>query len=73
MIKDKEGVIVKTWGGYRKGAGRQPLKEEEKKKGFKIYITNRTREDIEKYGDGNGLSDKANELINSELKNRRKI
>lgn len=60
-----------NWGGARKGAGRKPLKEGEKKKGVKIYITDRVKEDIKKYGEGNSFSEKTVDLITSEIKSRK--
>jgi DNA (cytosine-5)-methyltransferase 1 len=60
-----------NWGGYRKGAGRLPLDEKEKKKGAKIYINDYLREDIEKYGKGKSFSDKTVDLITSEINNRK--
>ena len=64
MEKDKRG-------GSRIGAGRNPLSEDEKKKGAKIYITDKVREEILTYGIGKNFSDKAVELINSEIKKRK--
>lgn len=60
-------------GGARKGAGRIPLKENEKRKGVKIYITDRVKEEIVEYGDGKSFSDKALDLIESELKRRKEL
>ncbi len=61
----------KKRGGPRKGAGRVPLKDSEKKKGVKIYITNKTKEEIIKYGFGKNFSTKAVNLIKAELTNRK--
>ncbi|MBS4539642.1 hypothetical protein GOQ27_14300 [Clostridium sp. D2Q-11] len=58
-------------GGTRKGAGRTPLDECEKKKGFKIYIRENTKQEILKHGKGSNFSEKAVELIASEIKNRK--
>ncbi|QZY55965.1 hypothetical protein [Crassaminicella profunda] len=60
-------------GGPRVGAGRIPLKENEKKKGAKIYITDKVKDAILTYGTGKNFSDKAVELINSEIQKRKKI
>ncbi|SHH84327.1 hypothetical protein SAMN02745135_02367 [Caloranaerobacter azorensis DSM 13643] len=60
-----------NWGGYRKGAGRTPLDEKEKKKGIKIYVNDYLKEDIEKYGVGKSTSEKAAELIKSEVLKRK--
>lgn len=57
-------------GGARKGAGRTPLDECEKKKGFKIYLKENTKQEILKYGKGSNFSEKAVELIASEIKKR---
>lgn len=61
-----------NWGGTREGAGRTPLKESQRKKGVKIYIRDSTKEDIMRYGIGKTFSEKAVEIITSEL-NRRKL
>ncbi|AYF54537.1 hypothetical protein DFH04_07375 [Clostridium novyi] len=60
-----------NWGGIRKGAGRIPLKFNEKKKGVKIYITDKLKLDILEYGNGKSLSEKAVELIEKELEKRK--
>ncbi len=60
-----------NWGGARVGAGRNPLSESEKKKGVKIYLTDDTKKDIIEHGMGNTFSEKAVEIINSELKKRK--
>ncbi|GMQ62338.1 MULTISPECIES: hypothetical protein [Vallitalea] len=60
------------WGGVRKGAGRTPLEANKKRKGAKIYITDKVKEDIAEYGLGKSFSDKAVELINSEIEKRMK-
>lgn len=61
-----------NWGGARKGAGRTPLEENERKKGIKIYIRDSTKKDIIQYGIGKTFSEKTVEIITSEL-NRRKL
>ncbi len=61
----------KNWGGVRKGAGRIPLEQSERKKGVNIYITEKVKEDISLYGIGNSFSEKATELIKSELEKRK--
>jgi len=58
-------------GGARPGAGRNPLNDDERKKGMKIYINNEVREEIQQYGNGKNFSEKAVELIKSTI-NRRK-
>lgn len=58
-------------GGARIGAGRTPLKDGEKKKGFKVYMTEAVRSEILQYGDGKNFSDKVMEIISSELENRK--
>ena len=60
-----------SWGGARKGAGRTPLKECDKKKGVKIYITDTLKEDILKYGNGTSFSDKAFDIIKTEVYKRK--
>ncbi len=62
-----------TWGGNREGAGRVPLQENCKKQGYKIYITEEVKEDINKYGIGKSFSTKVNELIQQEITKRKKI
>lgn len=60
-----------NWGGIREGAGRIPLKSNEKKKGVKIYITDRLKKNILEYGNGKSFSEKAVELIEKELEKRK--
>lgn len=69
----RKGISLKTksWGGYRQGAGRTPLTESEKKQGAKIYLTVSVKEDIINYGIGDNFSEKATELIYSEIKRRK--
>lgn len=62
-----------NWGGYRKGSGRPPLDEKDKKKGTKIYVNYYLKEDILEYGRGNTFSEKAVDLITSEISNRKKL
>lgn len=69
-------VIVlknKNWGGCRKGAGRIPLEESEKKKGVKIYIADCIKKDILEYGIGKNFSEKAVDIIISELCKRKSV
>ncbi|MCM3634264.1 DNA (cytosine-5-)-methyltransferase [Paenibacillus camelliae] len=58
-------------GGARVGAGRSPLSEEERKKGFKVYFPQAVYEDILKYGEGNSFSEKVYGLISSEMEKRK--
>lgn len=58
-------------GGAREGAGRNPLNDEEKKLGTKIYITQEQKDIINKYGIGENFSAKAVELIMTEINNRK--
>lgn len=60
-----------NWGGARKGAGRIPLNENQRKKGVTIYILDDTKKDILKYGVGETFSEKTVEIIATELKNRK--
>ncbi|NBI06099.1 hypothetical protein [Senegalia massiliensis] len=60
-----------NWGGVRKGAGRAPLSENERKKGAKIYITDNIKKDIMLYGNGKNFSEKTVEIIECELKKRK--
>jgi hypothetical protein len=64
-------MTKKSWGGPRDGAGRAILDESEKKKGANIYINDKVKEEILAYGDGKSFSDKAVDLIMSELRNRK--
>lgn len=59
-----------NWGGKREKAGRKPLEDHQKKKRTQIYLKDKTRKLIDKYGKGNNLSQKAVELIKSEIKSR---
>ncbi|MDS0527591.1 hypothetical protein NNC19_18025 [Clostridium sp. SHJSY1] len=56
-------------GGPRLGAGRPPLNQA-KKIGVKIYITTELKEKIITNGIGNSFSEKACEIIDSELRKR---
>lgn len=60
-----------SWGGARKGAGRTPIKESDKKKGVKIYITDTLKNDILEYGNGSSFSDKALDIIITEIYKRK--
>jgi hypothetical protein len=60
-----------NWGGSRTGAGRTPLEEDQRKQGVKIYIAADVKEDVLKYGTGNNFSEKAVDLIQSELLRRK--
>ena len=62
---------IKNWGGVRKGAGRLPLNSKEKRNGVKIYITEKEKLEILKYGNGKSFSEKAISIINSEIQNRK--
>jgi len=64
-------VKKKKWGGFRDGAGRTALSPSEKKKCVKIYINDEIKADILKYGRGNSFSEKAVELLLSEMCNRK--
>lgn len=61
----------RNWGGARKGAGRNPLNERERKKGVKIYLTDDTKDDILEYGVGKNFSEKTVEIIIAELEKRK--
>ena len=56
-----------SWGGSRKGAGRNPISPEKKKQGVKIYITEELKDEIIKYGCGKNFSDKTVNLLISGL------
>ncbi|OEH86388.1 hypothetical protein BHU72_13275 [Desulfuribacillus stibiiarsenatis] len=65
-------MVNNNWGGYRNGSGRVPLDIDEKKKGVQIYITQKTKDEILEFGEGNSLSEKAVELIHAEIHKRKK-
>lgn len=58
-------------GGAREGAGRSPLRIEQKKIGTKIYITQELKDLIYQYGIGENFSAKAVELLTAEIKDRK--
>ena len=60
-------------GGTRIGAGRTPLPKEEKKTACKIYLTQSLLKKVEFYGCGKNLSEKASDLLLSEVKKRKII
>lgn len=60
-------------GGQREGSGRNPLPTSEKKKDYKIYIDESTAFEINELGNGNSFSAKVNDLIQSEIKRRKKV
>lgn len=62
-----------TRGGLRKNAGRKPVDKNLKKNSANIYITNSLKNEIDQYGTGNSFSEKAVELIEKEIKNRKKV
>jgi DNA-cytosine methyltransferase len=55
-------------GGKRENAGRTALPEGEKKVGYKIYISPKSKEDIEYFGYGSSFSEKCVDLINRGIK-----
>ncbi len=59
-----------TKGGARPGAGRNPLSENEKKKEYKVYLTDELCNDVEEYGNGPSLSSKIADLLVSEIRRR---
>lgn len=65
--------MKKQWGGSRVGAGRNPLEETKKKKGVTIYIKSSTIEEIKKFGIGDSFSKKSEELIKTQIKNRKEV
>lgn len=54
-------------GGKREGSGRNALPESEKKQGYKIYVNDTLKQDIETYGKGNSFSEKCNNLLISRI------
>lgn len=54
-------------GGKREGSGRNALPDSEKKQGYKIYINETLKEDIETYGRGNSFSEKCNHLLSEQI------
>lgn len=58
-------------GGKREGAGRGKLKENEKKKAYKIYMNNTLYEDVLEAGNGTTFSMKITDLVSSEISRRK--
>lgn len=54
-------------GGKREGSGRNALPESEKKQGYKIYVNDILKKDIETYGKGSSFSEKCNALIAAQI------
>lgn len=59
-------------GGARAGAGRTKLEDNEKKKGYKIYLPLSVYEEANNYGFGASFSEKVCEIITSEIYYRKK-
>ena len=59
-------------GGKRRGSGRNPLPENQKKIAKTIYITPTQHNDIEKYAQGNSFSEKCIDLISAQLERRKR-
>lgn len=59
-------------GGKRKGSGRTPLPENEKKIAKTIYITPTQNNEIELYAQGNSFSEKCVDLIEAQISRRKK-
>ena len=61
-----------THGGKRKGSGRTPLPEDQKKIAKTIYITPTLQSDIEQYAQGNNFSEKCMDLICTQIERRKR-
>lgn len=59
-------------GGKRKGSGRTPLPEDQKKIAKTIYITSTQQDDIEQYAQGDSFSEKCMDLIITQLERRKR-
>jgi len=60
-------------GGVRKGAGRTPLQDAQKKNGYKIYLTQSQYNDITNYGFGSSFSEKVSEILTNEMEKRKNM
>lgn len=54
-------------GGKRLNAGRKAISEKDKRNGYKVYLTNRQKNEIERFGTGNSFSEKCSNLINEAI------
>lgn len=54
-------------GGKRLNAGRKAISEKDKRSGYKVYLTNRQKNEIERFGTGNSFSEKCSNLINEAI------
>ena len=54
-------------GGKREGSGRNALPEDEKKQGYKIYVNDTLRHDIEQFGQGRSFSERCNFLLSKQI------
>lgn len=61
-----------THGGKRKGSGRIPLPEDQKKIAKTIYITPTLQNDIEQYAHGNNFSEKCMDLLFTQIERRKR-
>jgi DNA (cytosine-5)-methyltransferase 1 len=64
-LTSKEGDIMA--GGKRDGSGRNALPDFEKKQGYKIYVNDVLKQDIETYGKGSSFSEKCSSLLSSQI------
>lgn len=60
-------------GGKRKNAGRKAVSNENKKKGYKIYLTSEQQADIEYFGVGSSFSERCVSIIIRELEMEKKM
>jgi len=58
-------------GGLRIGAGRTPIEETKRKRGYQIYMTQPLYNDINEYGLGSSFSEKVSELLSIEIRKRK--
>lgn len=61
----------KQRGGFRSGAGRTPLDEDQKKIGYKVYLNKTVHDDIITFGAGDTFSEKVCDLVSIGLKDKR--
>lgn len=54
-------------GGRREGSGRNALPQSEKKQGYKIYVTDTLKKEIEHLSDGDSFSEKCTTLLKSQI------
>lgn len=66
ILFSRNGVMALR-GGKRENAGRKSVIEDNKKVGYKIYLSSRQKQDVEEFAEGSSFSEKCVSLIEQQL------